>query len=342
VTITGLTLAVPLVNETAWHGIADEFVRTNPAIGVRIQPSAGSGGSPSPYAPSTAATVWSTALADSHGPYASNQFLSIKYQDLNGDGMADLCYRDTSSGGGIRCALSTGMVFGSANRWTPEFGSNYSARESYWSTIQYADLNGDGRADVCGRYADGIRCALSTGTSFSSVSLWSAELSDASIVATSPAYYKTIRLVDVNHDGRADLCVRLPGGIYCALNLGGRFGTLTQWSSNFADAAAGTPILPTGAQSSTRTSAAMAGWMFADAECWACYALSIAERVLEPQSSGLASTAMPLVGERSPTTPPSTSQTWITTARQMFADVAPAASTAACPMEREHSPEPRI
>lgn len=38
-----------------------------------------------------------------------------------------------------------------------------------------------------------------------------------------PSYYRTIQLVDINHDGFADVCGRGPDGIYCALSTGTGF-----------------------------------------------------------------------------------------------------------------------
>jgi peptidoglycan/xylan/chitin deacetylase (PgdA/CDA1 family) len=74
--------------------------------------------------------------------------------------------------------------------------------------IAFGDINGDGRNDVCGRSGAGVRCALSTGRSFTDPTTWLASGLDAST---------TIRLVDVNGDGRADLCARGALGTSCAL-----------------------------------------------------------------------------------------------------------------------------
>ncbi len=35
-----------------------------------------------------------------------------------------------------------------------------------WPTIRWADVNGDGRQDVCARLDTGLTCWLSTGTGF--------------------------------------------------------------------------------------------------------------------------------------------------------------------------------
>jgi peptidoglycan/xylan/chitin deacetylase (PgdA/CDA1 family) len=69
------------------------------------------------------------------------------------------------------------------------------------------DLNGDGRADACGRTPAGFACALATTTGFAAPSVWSHDA-----FATSHAW-----LADLNGDGRADLCVEQADGLACGL-----------------------------------------------------------------------------------------------------------------------------
>src|SRR5262245_40199490 len=85
-----------------------------------------------------------------------------------------------------------------------------------------ADLNGDGKADVCARGIAGVWCALSTvGSSslisFGPMTLWSSVFSDAGGWRNN-ARNATIHYPDLNHDGRADICGRGPGGIWCAIS----------------------------------------------------------------------------------------------------------------------------
>jgi hypothetical protein len=166
---------------------------------------------------------------------------SFRMGDVNGDGYADACIR---LGDGVHCALNTragafaphslysaGTDFSDAAGWQ---------RDAYGSTIQLADVNGDGKADVCGRRSDGIVCATANaaGTGFENAGLWSSgtNFSDADGWNLGAAYYGSIRLADVNGDGYADVCGRSPSGIVCALNnKAGAFGAASLWSTDFAD-----------------------------------------------------------------------------------------------------------
>src|SRR5262245_56350007 len=146
--------------------------------------------------------------------------------DLNNDGRADVCGRGA---GGIDCARSTSSAFGTVTVWQSHFSDDagWNAIPAYYSTIRFPDLNGDGRADVCGRGAGGVDCALGTGTGFGTLSVWESHFSDDGGWNAIPAYYSTIRFPDLNGDGRADVCGRGVDGIVCALGTGTGFGPLT-------------------------------------------------------------------------------------------------------------------
>src|SRR6185312_2702787 len=106
--------------------------------------------------------------------------------------------------------------------------------DRYFSTIQYPDVNGDGKADLCARAGDRIWCYIGTGAGFTTV-IAGPELSDALGYGFGPQYYSTIQYPDLNGDGKADVCVRSGVGILCWLSTGTGFGN-TIVGPEFSDA----------------------------------------------------------------------------------------------------------
>jgi peptidoglycan/xylan/chitin deacetylase (PgdA/CDA1 family) len=81
---------------------------------------------------------------------------SLRLGDVNGDGQADACGRTPE---GIVCALANGHGYLAPSIWLPEM-SDAAGWAPHGATITLSDVNGDGRADVCGRGPDGPVCAL--------------------------------------------------------------------------------------------------------------------------------------------------------------------------------------
>src|SRR5262249_31240486 len=106
-----------------------------------------------------------------------------------------------------------GPAWSDANGWdAPQYGA----------TIRFVDVSGDGKADVCGRAADGVLCAVSQGTSFAAAvngPAWS----DAAGWAE-PEDYSTLPVADIGADGKLDLCARDSQGVLCAPSNGNGFG----------------------------------------------------------------------------------------------------------------------
>jgi GH25 family lysozyme M1 (1,4-beta-N-acetylmuramidase) len=160
------------------------------------------------------------AWSDATGWNTPNRYRTIRFPDINGDGKADVCGRSSD---GIHCALSAGTGFGTdilGPGWSDATGWSLAA---YASTIQFPDVNGDGEADVCARAGAGITCALSNGNGFGTPFAGPAWSDTAGWNA--PAYYATIAFLDLNGDGKADVCGRSPTGMTCALSTGTGFGT---------------------------------------------------------------------------------------------------------------------
>ncbi len=145
---------------------------------------------------------------------------TIQFPDINGDGKADVCGRGFSAYGGMGIVCREnyhGQVFApdavrsnffsDANQWH--------TKRSFWGTIRFPDLNGDGKADVCGRWADGLWCGLSDGHFFNQPTLWSNLYSDSNIWDSHESYWGTIQYADINGDRKADVCGRGADGLYC-------------------------------------------------------------------------------------------------------------------------------
>lgn len=144
---------------------------------------------------------------------------TIRLSDIDADGMADLCGRDPE---GLVCHRSTGDGFGDAIRGPALADASGWADRTNYATLRMADVTGDGKSDVCARANAGIRCWPSTGDGFGD-SFVGPALSDDDGWFQSK-YYDTIRLVDVDGDGRADLCARGPEGVTCWPSQGDAFG----------------------------------------------------------------------------------------------------------------------
>ncbi len=156
---------------------------------------------------------------------------TVRLGDVDGDGRADVCGRTPA---GVICAKSTGAGFRRATRWLRDLGDARGwLAPGRGTTMQLGDVTGDGKADLCVRGAEGVLCAASTGSAFDRFERWSfaRDFSDADTTrwASSPAYYGTLKLGDVNGDGRADLCARSSAGVVCALSNGRAFLRATLW-----------------------------------------------------------------------------------------------------------------
>ena len=149
-----------------------------------------------------------------HGSSTPDQ---IQYADVNGDGKADALYFDTLRSRGVWVSLSTGSGFTGGELWLQH-------GDSTPDQIQYADVNGDGKADAL--YFDtlrsgGVWVSLSTGTTFTSPVLW------AQYGASIP---DQIQYIDVNGDGRADaVYFDTDGGLLVSLSTGNSFTVPQLW-----------------------------------------------------------------------------------------------------------------
>jgi hypothetical protein len=181
-------------------------------------------------------TNWSAYFNNAGGWDGDSHWITLQFPDVDGDGNDDVCGRDVN---GVVCALSNGSNgFGAASVWEDTFtdASGWTTTSLY-ASIQFPDINGDGKADVCSRRNDGVACALSDGTQFLTTTRWTTRFSDSDGWNNAARYWSTIQFPDLDADGDADICGRSPAGIQCALSNGttGFDGVFTALAS-FTDA----------------------------------------------------------------------------------------------------------
>ena len=185
----------------------------------------------------SSAFAWSSGANFSDADVGSlpASYRSLGVFDLEGDGYADACIRLTD---GVRCAINGHNLLGTYTLFSAAFpDANGWSTDGYGSTVQFADVTGDHRPDVCARASNGIVCGTGSSTGFASPTTWTTEFSDSSVFVGA-AYYRSIHFADVNGDGYADVCGRKATGVACALNTtNGAFAASTMWiTSDFTDA----------------------------------------------------------------------------------------------------------
>jgi len=153
---------------------------------------------------------------------------TLSFADVDGDGKADACSRTAT---GIACARNVGRRFETPRTWLADMTDARGwAPAKYASSVQLADVDGDGRADVCGRGPSGLVCALSTGKGFGKMERWS----QATDFADGDLHFG-----DLNGDRRDDVCGHGSEGVVCALSTAHGFTKASLWLSASSLAAQG-------------------------------------------------------------------------------------------------------
>lgn len=171
------------------------------AKGVVCHLSTGAG-----FGPEIAGPAWS----DAAGFDRVRSWSTISFADVDGDGLKDACIRAPS---GIACARFDGGAFGvpfAGPTWSDDAGWG---DLKYFSSVRFADVDGDGKSDACGRGVAGLRCALATGAGFGpEISAnWMKDADGWNL----ERYHATLRAADVDGDGKVDLCARAAAGLRC-------------------------------------------------------------------------------------------------------------------------------
>ncbi len=128
--------------------------------------------------------------------------------DLDGDRQADWCAA-TDTGPACAVAAERGATDAGAP-WGYAQGGVVDVAPANNATVAIADIDGDGRADLCSPREDRIVCARSQGRAFGPRAATLAVLPNQ---ATASALW----LGDLNGDGRADPCVDAGTSIICAV-----------------------------------------------------------------------------------------------------------------------------
>ncbi len=185
-------------------GLLDPCVRT--IEGLRCQPAG------------AAAARTLRALSDAEGWGDVSRHGSLRFGDVNGDGRDDVCGRDAD---GIRCWLADDVGLERVRLGPPWRDADGFDEARYGSTLRLADVNGDEIDDVCARGPSGFACALGGARGFEEALVVGPSLRDAELDARSS--YATLRMGDVDGDGRDDVCVRIGEAFDCWL-AGADFG----------------------------------------------------------------------------------------------------------------------
>lgn len=159
-------------------------------------------------------------LSDANGWGEPRFYGTLRMGDVDGDGKADVCARSSA---GVHCWKSDGSGFPTQIEGPAWSDANGWGEPRFWSTLRLADVDGDGKADVCARHSARFGCHLSNGSGFGP-ELAGPELSDASGWGDAK-YFGTIRMADVNGDGKTDVCARSSARFHCWLSDGAGFPT---------------------------------------------------------------------------------------------------------------------
>jgi MYXO-CTERM domain-containing protein len=165
------------------------------------------------------ARIAGPALTDADGWDRPERYATIRLTDIDGDGRADLCARDAR---GFACWPSRGDGFGSPLRLAELADEDGWTEVARFGTLRTGDIDGDGRDDLCARDATGVRCFVRDRRGLATIidgPAWSDAAGWDDFCA-----WSTIRLADVDGDGRDDLCARGAEGVTCRLSEGVRFG----------------------------------------------------------------------------------------------------------------------
>jgi hypothetical protein len=165
-------------------------------------------------------------LSDADGGKNPAYYTSLQAADIDGDSRQELIGRILSGVYAYKLRAGRWTLVNKRNQpFADQFeladcpfvrGSQpcFVSGPTYYGTIQFADVDGNGRAELLGRASDGVRVRRYKGdtpTAWGQLPNLSA-LSDAN-GWTPQEYWETIQFADINADGRAEALARGPQGL---------------------------------------------------------------------------------------------------------------------------------
>jgi len=185
---------------------------------------------------SSAAEIDTGICSDSHSGCSShNNWDTIRFVDMDADGLADLVYRSDT---GIRIWKSTGSGLSLLASNTILSGDLPNGSDNNWKYLYTPDTNGDGLADICYRADDGMKCYVNQGDGVFddtnppdiNTSIC-ANGSQEDGICDNEDNWDTIRFVDMDADGLQDLVYRSDEGMRIWKSYGHGFGFRPSHSS---------------------------------------------------------------------------------------------------------------
>jgi hypothetical protein len=180
--------------------------------------------------------LWIGTFGLSAGGWSSQDRFPRLLADVNGDKKADII---AFGRWGAQVSLSNGGGFEPPTLWIVGYGvgaGGWSSQELYPRAA--GDVNGDGQADIVGFGRGGVFVSLSTGTRFTTPTLWLRNLVAGAGGWISQTLYPRL-LGDVNGDGKMDIVAFGRYATYVSLSTGAGFAPPKLWIRNYAVSAGG-------------------------------------------------------------------------------------------------------
>jgi hypothetical protein len=137
-------------------------------------------------------------------------YSTIELADIDGDGQAELIARGPNGVATLRWDTKQDL-WGSLAEAGPLPDVDGWDKPQYYTTIQLADVNGDGKAELIARGRHGVTVLQWDGRQWTQLA-WAGPLADVD-GWDKPQYYTTIQLADVDGNGKAELIARGPKGV---------------------------------------------------------------------------------------------------------------------------------